>query len=197
MRYLECGVGEYAPPISGNIELLLTEGSVESKDEEDLVGLMKQAQDNDRFSGINFMNIGGYKNTIEFRIANGTIDADTWIQNINLFGGIIKAAENLSKIQAKPNEQRTEEEQKMLASFKKIKNEEISQEEKLELLLSIVIPEKERNIYRERYNVNSKLLEKYHYIQERLSRKIAKSKIELPERYAKGSISKNNVVYER
>ena len=63
-----------------------------------------------RYSGINFMNTGSQgKNTIEFRLANGTIDPDTWIENINLFGGLVKSAQELAEIQKKPENERTEE----------------------------------------------------------------------------------------
>lgn len=119
---------------------------------------MKQNQEH-RYFGINFQNIGTRKNTIEFRLPNGTIDADTWIENINLFGGIVKAAEELARIEEKPEEKRAKEEQEKLECLKKIKNKDISQEEKLEALLGIVIPEEERYIYKERYKVNSELLE--------------------------------------
>ena len=153
------GVGRYAKPISSNFENILNSGTVDLQNEDDLKKFVKDAQD-DRYYGINFFNVGAARNTIEFRLANGTIDAGTWIENINLFGGIVRTAEDLAIIQSKPEEQRTKEEQKKLEYFEQVKNSEISQKEKLEALLAIVIPENDRDIYRERYKTNSQLIEK-------------------------------------
>lgn len=50
---------------------------------------------NGRYYGINFKK----QDTIEFRLSNGTLNANTWIENINLFGGIIKVAQNIAIIQ--------------------------------------------------------------------------------------------------
>ena len=56
------------------------------------------------------MNVtNNYKKTVEFRIPNGTIEPETWIENINLFGGIISASEKLNIIQSKSEEMRTRE----------------------------------------------------------------------------------------
>ena len=148
------GVSEYASPISSDFENIFNSGNVDLTNEEELKRFIKDAQES-RYYGINFMNIEDYNNTIEFRLANGTIDADTWIQNINLFGGIVRSSEDLAKIQTKPEEERTEEEKNILEYFEQIKSSKISNQEKLEALLSIVIPEEYRDIYRERYEVNS------------------------------------------
>ena len=88
------GVPQFARPISSNFEEILNKGTIDLKSEEDLKKFLKDAQKDkdgkiDRYYGINFANVGEDKNTIEFRLPNGTIDAKTWIENINLFGGII------------------------------------------------------------------------------------------------------------
>ena len=60
-----------------------------------------------RFKGLNLTNMATdivkikKLPTIEFRIPNGTVNADTWIENINLFGGLIKASEEFAKIKNK------------------------------------------------------------------------------------------------
>ena len=89
------GVLLYAKPYSGQLEKLLSSGSINLEDEESLGIFLKKTQLQSRFFSINFDNIGKAKNTIEIRLPNGTVDAETWIQNINLFGGIVKAAEAL------------------------------------------------------------------------------------------------------
>ena len=148
---------------------------------------MKTAQKselNPNFAGrvysINFCNIGEYeKNTIEFRLPNGTVDENVWIQNINLFGGIVKTAEDLALIQSKPIEKLSEEDKMMLKCFETIKNPEVSESKKLESLLEMVIPEENRDIYKERYDVNSKLIEKDFMMQNEVVNKISKKTIDL------------------
>ena len=169
-------VFRYARPISGNIEEELSKGTVQLDSIEDLKAFAKNSQD-ERYYGINFFNVGKAKNTIEFRLSNGTIDADTWIENINLFGGIIKAAEELSKIQEKSIKECTEEEIKMLHNLEEIKSEDVSQEQKLEALLELIISEEDRDIYRKRYQVNSELIRQNPKMQEGITYKMAKKSI--------------------
>ena len=116
----------------------------------------------DRYHGINYKNLGkGMSGTIEFRLANGTIDEETWIENINLFGGIVRASEELALIEQKTAEDRTAEEQQRLDDFESLKYLGTSDKDKLEILLSLAIAEEDRDIYRERYNANSVLLEQH------------------------------------
>ncbi len=86
----ENALDTYAPPISKKIEEALEEGYVDLSVEDSFdyfVYDLETIQENDRYSGINFLNVGSdVKNTIEFRLSNGTLDAKTWIENINLFG---------------------------------------------------------------------------------------------------------------
>lgn len=114
----------------------------------------------DKFYGINFNNVGERRNTIEFRYANSPKDAETWIENINLFGGIVRAAEDLAIVQAKSEEELTEEEKDLLSAFDVIKDKNATSEEKLDALLKISIPnEKDRPTYIKRYHENSELME--------------------------------------
>ena len=89
----------YAKPTSSKLEELLNSKSVELNDEKDIKEILEDTQENDKYCGINFQNLGEYKNTIEIRLANGTLDADTWIENINLFGGLVRASQELAIIQ--------------------------------------------------------------------------------------------------
>ena len=172
------GIKNFAKPISGEIEKILESGSVELNTEEDLINLVKKAQkysdvdEINRCFGINFSNIGDEKNTIEFRLPNGTVDATVWIQNINLFGGIMKACEELALIQTKQGEL-SEEEKKLIQNFEKLKHSK-DENEKLECLLKLTIPEKNRGIYQDRYITNKKLLKENLQIEAILSSKVAK-----------------------
>lgn len=172
------GVSHYAKPISSKFEEILNSGTVSLESENDLKKFVKSAQ-NDRYYGINFKNVGKSKNTIEFRLPNGTIDADTWIENINLFGGIVRASEELAQIQLMDEADRTPEEQQKLDFSEQLKNKEISDSERLELLLSIVIPEENRQIYRNRYEKNSELLKQNTAINYEITNQVAKENINI------------------
>ena len=173
------GIGTYAGPISGNIEKLAA-GEVNFETKEDLKLFAKTVQGGDgyknRYYGVNFLNLGNKKGTIEFRLSNGTIDENTWIENINLYGGIVKAAEDLAQIQAKPEEQRSEAEKKKIACLEQLK-EEVSPEDKLDALLELTIPEEDRDVYRERYDVNHKLIEEDKGLKGGITGKTAKKPI--------------------
>ena len=153
---------KYAVPISEKVEKALESGTINITNETELSNFVQQLQSVQctRHSGINFMNVNNsYKKTVEFRIPNGTIEPKTWIENINLFGGIISASEKLNIIQLKPENMRTSDEQYYLNVFEELKNSNLSREEKLEILLELTIPEEEKETYRNRYKINSKILE--------------------------------------
>lgn len=125
------------------------------------------------------MNLNNSKNTIEFRLPNGTIDENTWIENINLFGGIIKSAEDIMQIQCKPENERIDEENKKIALFERLKDKELSDEERLETLLSLVIREENRDIYRNRYKTNSELIRQNSELLDGITKNIAKSPVNI------------------
>lgn len=186
------GIFEYASPISRNFEEMLNSGNINIENEESLKYFVKRNQQS-RYFGINFMNIGDSKDTIEFRLANGTIDADIWIQNINLFGGIVRSSEDLARIQTKPGDERTQQEKKMLEYFEQIKKSKISERDKLEALLSIIIPEEHRDIYRKRYKVNSKLIEQNSVIKKRIIENVTKSPISIKQVGRKAFLGEDGV----
>ena len=110
-----------------------------------------------RYDGLNFRNMfNRNKETIECRIPNGTLDPDVWIENINLFGGIIASAQKVDELLNKKG--RTPEDKQYLASYFKLINQQMTEEETLECLLALTIPVEDRSIYRERYRVNSELI---------------------------------------
>ena len=154
------GITQFAYPISSKLEQELNNGEInlaEKANEEEMKAELVSFQEG-RNRGINFKNKDNNrdkKNTIEFRIPNGTLSADTWIKNINLFGGIVKAAQEIAVIQAK--EEKTRQEKEKLKNFEVIR-EENNDKRKLEALLVLAIPERSRDIYRERYQINQQLL---------------------------------------
>ena len=183
------GVGEFAKPYSGELEKALKNRNLNLKDKEDLKKFVKEIQ-GDRGYGINFMNLGNDKNTIEFRLSNGTIDAKTWIENINLYGGIVKAAEEIAQIQLKSEKERTDEKLVKLKKFELLKSKLISDEEKLEALIYITVGKEDIDVYKKRYEANRELMIKYKkeyskIIQERLAKESinVRSKTEKYKKY--------------
>ena len=102
------------------------------------------------------LNINNGKNTIEFRIPNGTINPDTWIENARLFGRIIQVSQKLVDIEKQPQNSK---EERLVELKNQLKEEEIAEQEKMEILLELLFSEEERQVYRERYITSSKLLE--------------------------------------
>lgn len=169
-------VYEYASPISQNIEEIMESGEIDLESEDDIqnfcdsiLQLQGKNKNGSRYSGINFENFGSlYKNTIEFRLSNGTINPETWVENINLFGGIVAVSQELSVIQNKIENgiKLTEDEQNKIKLFEQIKslrNEETNEEKKLECLLALAIDDVEHSTYLERYRVNKQKMG-YSYI---------------------------------
>ena len=134
----------------------------------------------DQFFGINFKNLSGQtKHTIEFRLSNGTISATTWIENINLFGGIVKAAGDLSIIQAKSKSELTKKEQHFLECFENIRNKRFGERETLSQLLDIAVSKDNKEIYMQRYDYNRRKLQLYPNIEESLNREIVPESIHI------------------
>ncbi len=167
-------VNETAKPFSKILEEKLNKERGEIENKKSLKKIMINSQ-NGRYYGINFKK----SDTIEFRLSNGTLNADTWIENINLFGGIVKIAQDIAIIQKKPEKERTIEEQNLLRNFYIIKEEKISECERLEALLTLAIPVENRDIYRERYEENSKLLKQNSELNENIINSLAKSQIDM------------------
>ncbi len=156
-------IGEkYAEPRSKRLNFLIKSGYLSfSKDETIQQFIYKLRIEFNKFSSINLGNVDSeLGSTLEYRVANGTLNPEIWIQNINFFATFTQSAEDLYQIQAKDEKERTEEEKQKLELFHKIKSKEVREEDKFESLLKIMLEDEEqRDIYRKRYIVNSKLLE--------------------------------------
>ena len=155
------GIQDYSAPISKKIQNAMNRGELDLQNEDDLQEFVSSLQEiqQDKYCSINFNNITDDGiNTIEFRLPNGTINPDTWIENINLFGGIVKVAEDIAIIKQKNKEERTTNDLEKLHAYESLKSDKVEDKDKLECLLKLVIEENQRQIYRDRYDVNSKLL---------------------------------------
>ncbi len=114
-----------------------------------------------RFSSINFNNLGiPHKDTIEFRLANGTLNPNVWIDNVNLFGALMWLAKKISYIQKKAINTITDEDKFTLAFYERLKDETISDREKMKVLFNL-LPMLDERVYFNRYEVNSKLYEEF------------------------------------
>ena len=170
---------EYAPPASKKFEKAIEAGTINLESEENLEKFVNEVikAQGDRYSDINFCNIGSKeKNTIEFRLPNGTINPNTWIENVNLFGGIVKVAHELSVIQEKTEEQMTEYEKKLLENFKKLYTEK-DEKQRAKALIDLCISPEDRHIYMDRYTTNSLLLDEAPDIKNELLKQISTNKI--------------------
>lgn len=155
--------GISAAPISKKVREAIEKGTINLDNEEDLndfIKVLQNVQENElgRADSLNLLNINNGKNTIEFRVANGTINPDTWIENARLFGRIVQISEKLAQIEKK-NQSELAEEDKKLVNLMQCLKEEKPEREKMEVLLEMLFTEEERIVYRERYDENSKLLE--------------------------------------
>ena len=153
------GVMDYAEPISNDLRLAIQNGQLDLYNEENLNELVKRLKDlqtEEKSKSINFLNVFDKdKNTIEIRVPNGTIDPDIWIENINLFGGIIKTAQDIFIMQKQKI--LTPEEKERLKCYELLKTKAMNDKEKLEILLKLVLPEELRETYRKRYEKNIEL----------------------------------------
>lgn len=149
------GVTNYAVPFSTKMQKALQQGSIDLTDnstKKSVIGELKKVQGN-RYSGLNLLNVNNGKNTIEFRLANGTINPDLWMDNINLFGGIIAISEELAKIQLKDSP--SDKEKLKLEIFEKLLSD-IEEFEKFKLLMDLL--ELDISRYQARYETNTKLM---------------------------------------
>ncbi len=161
---------QHAKPVSKKIEKLCFLFNLRKNKPNDMVGNMVKLQRNRNYS-VNFQNLSHPQkkgeaplNTIEFRLSNGSLSPDTWIENINLFGSIFVTAKKISDIRKKPISERTSDDLKSLELFNKMKQENLSQTKKLNLFLNLCLPPSLHHIYVKRYNDNkARLAEKTNF----------------------------------
>lgn len=98
--------------------------------------------DERRYSGLNLTNIGNIKkNTIEFRMANGTLDPEVIKQNVFLYASLINTAIKI-----------TESPQLYQQKLNKFYRKNVSEEKKAYNFLNLIIDNKEdRQIYMDRW----------------------------------------------
>lgn len=98
--------------------------------------------DTRRYYGLNLTNIGNpKKNTVEFRMGNGTLNPETIKQNVFLYASIIEAARTAALEPEKNQEQLTE-------FFKK----DVTEEQKADAFLALIFEsEEDRKIYKDRW----------------------------------------------
>lgn len=153
------GIKEFSTPISSKFSNAIEDGTINLESEEELdkfIEVIQEVQE-DRYSGLNLLNINNGKNTIEFRIPNGTINPDTWIENARLFGRMVQLSQELAEI-----EKSTEigiEEKKLLQLRDRLKDENIPEQEKMETMLELLFTGEEKEVYRDRYITNTNILE--------------------------------------
>jgi len=127
---------------SNDLSTIFENGEVCIETQEDFDKTIKPLQDT-RQRGINLTNI--YKNgkdTIEFRMPNGTIDVETVRENIKLFGSLLQVSKEMSL-----NPEYKKEE------FDVLKQKDLTEKEKVEALLDLLFDdEQEQSIYRERWD---------------------------------------------
>ncbi len=146
---------------------------------------------NDKFRDINFqhLRIEAFErigrddkpkyHTIEFRAPNGTVDPNLWIENINLYGGLMRASKELAVIQSKNIHELTESDIRKLELLQRIKSHKIPEQEKLSLLLELLLPEEQRQTYVDRYEVNMPLIEANESLQKVMKKHIAEETVDL------------------
>lgn len=162
-QYLDTKFGTSAQPISKKFSEAIEKGTINLESEEDLdefIRGLQSIQENElgRAASFNLLNINNGKNTIEFRVANGSINADTWIENARLYGRIVQISEKLAQIEKIKESELTDEDKKLLNLMQQLKGEK-PEREKMEILLEMLFTEEERIVYRERYDENTRLME--------------------------------------
>ena len=137
----------------------MSDGVLEEDDFIEFKQRAKTIQQGDRYYGMNLLNLNSKRDTIEFRVANGTTNPDVWIENIRLFGRLMEKSEELAQIELKEKNGVTlkRNEAHLLKLKKKIQDKSLSEEEKSEVLIELLFNKEERQVYRDRYTVNSML----------------------------------------
>lgn len=164
-------IAEYAKPISKSFETIIEEGSVDFANIISLRAMENQLnRASQRTNGINFNNLSDYeKHTIEFRLPNGTIDPNTWIENINLFGNTLRKCKEITEIRKKDKDELTPEEKSELKVFNSLVFGDLNMDDRANILINFVLPENQQKVFKDRYFVNSKMLNLHNDVKQFLS----------------------------
>ena len=176
------GIEQFAKPISYE----LGDRELDKIPKDRFILVAKRIFGRCRHRSLNLMSVNNARNTIEFRLSNGTLDADIWIENIRLYGRTVEIAEKLGLILKKlENEEELSKEEKELYGLKERLKQEIPLDEKMDILMGILFDEEERKVYRKRYAANKSLDEKEEIVSNMEFKKVDFKKIyksiEIPE----------------
>ena len=125
---------------------------LQKSDEEFIQGLSQWQETKN--NSLNFYHQNKKINTMEFRVPNGSMSFVTWMQNIKLFGRLLMVSKALGGISL----EEASEDEKTLWNLKEELKQDISVEDKLEILLELLFREEEKEVYRGRYYANKRLL---------------------------------------
>ena len=125
---------------------------LQKSDEEFIQGLSQWQETKN--NSLNFHHQNKKINTMEFRVPNGSMSFVTWMQNIKLFGRLLMVSKALGSISL----EEASEDEKTLWNLKEELKQDISVEDKLEILLELLFSEEEKEVYRGRYYANKRLL---------------------------------------
>lgn len=175
---------KFTKPLALKMEKMLEDETLEFQNGTDIRTMkerLKEIQlENDpiiteRNYSVNFDNLNNNKNTIEFRLPNGTLESEELKANIELFTGVIDISRKLGIAKTKEIEGKslTIDERNILELDKKLVcNNQKPEEEKADLLFKLIFKEKERYaVYEDRYSKSNfcmeeelqKMIAKKHY----------------------------------
>ena len=180
-------IAEYAKPISKSFERAIDEGGADFSNIKNLEEIETQLNHaSKRCNGINFDNLSDYeKHTIEFRLPNGTINPDTWIENINLFGNTLRRCQEITEIRKKDKEALTPAEKAEVKLFNSLLFDDLSMDDRAKALIDFVVPESQKKIFNNRYFVNSKLLALHNDVKEFLANETFNEPVDMADIKAK------------
>ena len=134
-------ISEFAINQSTRFEKVYGENNIEINSREDLKRIIDELKEASKYTALNFVNLGNdEKNTVEFRVPNGTLDDKIIKETIMLIGKNVEVAKQL--IYNKDSQEK----------FEVFKRHDLTETEKRELLLNILFEdEASRQIYRNRF----------------------------------------------
>ena len=158
---------EFAKPIAPKIEEMLAydDTPMNAYDYKKMIKKVqaeKEPYESERIFSINFTNLNEGKNTLEFRLANGTIEPSELKANIELFIAFVDISKRIGIVRYKEKNKSklTKNEEELLEKYKEICVEgNMSEEEQKDKLLEMMFDSDKSRIYNERYEKSTFNLE--------------------------------------